>query len=253
MCIIIYNKTGILSKKIIQNSSKNNPDGAGLMYAHAGRLYIVRDLVNEKIIARYYELRKAMPTVPIVLHFRIATDGGITTDNCHPYRISANTALVHNGILREYSGLKSSKSDTRLFIDANLKPFSDASLFAAPLLRLIELAIGSGNKFVMMRADGETAILNEKAGVWDKPGENWFSNYTYEPAVVYPRPGAKYYHNDLPHSWLNRTNGHKSKHKYPAALNTARQNCLYCEKPLLTDDECEMGFCYLCAFQEWER
>lgn len=47
---------------------------------------------------------------------------------------------------------------------------------------LVEKAIGGGNKFVMLKRNGEWCIFNEKAGHW--VDENWFSNYSYQTPMV---------------------------------------------------------------------
>jgi hypothetical protein len=45
------------------------------------------------------------------------------------------------------------------------------------ITKLVEKAIGSSNKFVLLNNKGEYKIINEKAGVWENGV--WYSNSTY--------------------------------------------------------------------------
>ncbi len=185
MCIIIVNKSGTLTKEQLLRASINNPHGAGIMWASNGKINHRKSLNNEEIIAEYNRVRKENPDVIIALHFRIMTDGGITAENCHPYFVSKNKAgsvyLMHNGRLLSYSNRNTAKSDTRLYIADILKHIPPGEIMQDYCLKLIQQAIGHGNKFVLMNAKGETAIVNEGAGHWH--GENWYSNYSYRPIL----------------------------------------------------------------------
>jgi len=180
MCIIIYNRRGTLDSTMLHRASEANPDGAGLMYAYRQKLHVFKNIENEKVIARYYEIRKSHPDMVIVLHFRIATDGEVNTKTCHPYMVNDFTGLMHNGILSSYTGRKSDKSDTQLFISENMADIPNDVLWTDAFLSMCRLAIGYGNKFVLLRNDGLSAILNEGLGDWDKKKNNWFSNSSYK-------------------------------------------------------------------------
>ena len=194
MCIAILNKSGVLSNKALNMASNNNPDGAGMMYARDGKVHIFKSLKNKEVIAEYKKFREDNHITPVVLHFRIATDGGITTDNCHPYRVNDDTALVHNGILSNYSNQKTNMSDTRLFIVDILSKIDNSVLFTDYMNKLIGQAIDY-NKLIVLNESGLYMIVNEFLGHWDDGKTNWFSNDSYKPAkpVVYKAKGSSVY------------------------------------------------------------
>lgn len=233
MCIIIYNSKGKLDSHELQTASKANPDGAGLMYAVHGKLIVFKDRKNQKTIEMYFKVRKTYPNIPIVLHFRISTDGGVNTENCHPYSVNKDIAVCHNGILTKYTGKQTDKSDTRIFIDDLLKPFATEIIWTVPFMRLVEQAISFGNKFVLMNNKGESYILNESLGHWDKKKENWYSNSSYKPTKVYQ--------SSLPYTtnwdWKNRKTDNKFKET---------TKCAYCGTPLYSEVAIERGSCPNC-------
>ena len=183
MCIAILNKSGQLGKKELHQASQSNPDGAGMMYSDGRKIHVFKSLINKEVIEKYREFRSKDNHTPVVLHFRIATDGGITQENVHPYKINDQVQLVHNGILQNYSGKKTAMSDTRLFIADILSLIPTKEIFTNHMLKLIGQAIGY-NKFILLRNNGEWAIVNESLGHWDKEKNNWFSNTSYKPVIA---------------------------------------------------------------------
>ncbi len=191
MCIIIINKEGMLNKSILDTSKKLHGDGAGLMYSNANNeLVVEKSLDPNQIIKTYKKIRKAAPTTPIVLHFRYATDGDIDDENCHPYPVTKNVAVVHNGILTTYKNRNTNMSDTRLFILDILQYIPEKELFTHWMIKLLQQAIDA-NKLVFMKKDGQIMIVNEDLGHWDEEKKNWFSNSTYKKVrkVVHEYPG----------------------------------------------------------------
>ena len=71
----------------------NNPDGAGFMFSRDGKVY------GNKGFMTYDKLKSALKSVPdsspLVIHFRIATSGGIATRTCHPYPVTCSMRLLH--------------------------------------------------------------------------------------------------------------------------------------------------------------
>jgi hypothetical protein len=57
---------------------------------------------------------------PRVLHFRLATHGGVSKANTHPFRVGGHGLLMHNGIFGGYGGKW--KSDTADFIERRILP-----------------------------------------------------------------------------------------------------------------------------------
>lgn len=236
MCIIILNKEGVLPESQLKNASQRNPDGAGIMYAVKGVLHHRKSLQNSEIISEYYRVRNAFPEAPIALHFRIATDGGVTTDNCHPYPVNPDMMLMHNGILTNYANRHTAMSDTRLFIADILTHITPLEIFKPHMAKLIEQAIGS-SKFVIMHKNGEVIIVNEGVGVWSKDKRNWYSNQS---AFQPPKQKVKY----VAGFGGNSLNGRKSA---PPAQLKHEWFCDYCGELLLSNQERRLGTCQTCT------
>lgn len=236
MCIIIYNKTGKLESNVINESSKSNPDGAGIMYSLDNKLHVFKNRKNNIVIDEYRRVRKMNPDILIVLHFRIATDGGVNHENCHPYMVNSNTALAHNGILTNYTSRNTSMSDTRLFIKDILGTIESRVLWRPQILSLVRQAIGYGNKIVMLRSDGESVILNEHLGYWDEKKNNWFSNSSYKTARQF-----FYEQEDI---WYPAKSTWNAKRGEVSALDT--EFCDYCGRPLYSIYERDHKACTEC-------
>lgn len=183
MCIIAMKPEGVtLSDAKLYHMWKNNPDGAGFMYAEDGKLKIVKGLMT------YMHFRQALdeagPTRKIVMHFRIRTHGAIKPEMTHPFWINNNLGMAHNGVITKLAGETTTlRSDTAVFaaklaneysnpLDAIKNPFHRA---------MIESFIGY-SKLVFMDATGKHYIFNENMGTWDK--DVWYSNESYKPAKI---------------------------------------------------------------------
>jgi len=116
MCIIAIKKAGcpLPDDGIMETMFKNNPDGAGFMYNHHGKVIIQKGYMNyEAFLKSLREVCKTVDTytTAMVFHFRIATHGGVNKALCHPFPISAKVShlkrlhgsyelgIAHNGII----------------------------------------------------------------------------------------------------------------------------------------------------------
>jgi predicted glutamine amidotransferase len=141
MCVIAVKNHGISLPKDdeIDAMWNTNPDGAGIMYLHNGKVYI------EKGFMKLTDLKRALASLnerldtkntPMVLHFRITTHGGTSPHNTHPFPISNNTehlkaldltcsvGMVHNGIISSMDTTDKTMSDTMVYIQDILSPLS---------------------------------------------------------------------------------------------------------------------------------
>ena len=127
MCVIVYKPTNnkLPSKDTLKKCFEHNPDGAGYM------LPIIDDNGTSKVLIRkglmtFDAFLKSLTSAfkkyaidpiatPIVMHFRISTQGGVQKGLCHPYPVCedyakmrslaclCNIGLCHNGIISRCS------------------------------------------------------------------------------------------------------------------------------------------------------
>jgi hypothetical protein len=115
----------------------------------------------------------------VIYHFRIATSGGITPANCHPFPISTSvddlktltiackTAFVHNGILGKGS---KDLSDTQLYILNTLSHYGNIK-GSLPKIRKDT----AGSRTAILNADGQLWLT----GLWIEKDGYHYSNATY--------------------------------------------------------------------------
>lgn len=173
MCIIIYKPAGVRmpSDKTLTNCFHNNPDGAGFMYPLTDK-GLVR---TRKGFMSYSSFANALKTLgdttdlPLVLHFRITTQGNTDAKNTHPFPITSDhdaliaqssvskVALVHNGIIDLTTTYASYKTN-------NKEEFSDTYYFVRDYMTLIatdEKWHEDANKVALAKklADSKLAVM----------------------------------------------------------------------------------------------
>ena len=179
MCIVVYKPAGKeLSEQTLRICNQNNSDGAGFMYVEDDKLHVHKGFFT---FEKFWEEYKEHQNKQAVLHFRIMTDGVKDRFNCHPFYVTDNMAVAHNGVLRDYRAeADATVSDTYNFVAQTLQPLATTyeDIAKDPVfLRLVQGEIGSGNKLVMLWSDTTYAIINEAAGQWTDGV--WFSNRSY--------------------------------------------------------------------------
>lgn len=203
MCLLVSQPKHTFDEDFLIDVYNKNQDGLGIMYAEGDKVHVYKCLpANEQDFVDFY--MKHAANRPCIWHARMQTHGDIDMDNCHPYRVTEDIWLAHNGILSTSNESDKSKSDTWHFIKNVLAPAlsCDRNLMANPdWIAFIGKLIGSGNKFALLRSDGETAIINQSAGLTFQ--ESWLSNtYAWTPSKhgyysdVY-QSYAGYYDTDL--------------------------------------------------------
>lgn len=179
MCLAIVSPAGkIVPKEHLENGFAGNSDGAGFAVATPDRKLIIK-----KGFFKFDEFHKAyLPyeNLPCLIHFRIGTSGKKDAANCHPWRITEDVALIHNGILP--MKVDGDLSDTGIFSRHLMTPHFQhmpKEWWKSQSFRwLFEEAIGFSNKIAIMDNEGEVVILNETHGEWDNGV--WYSNSGYK-------------------------------------------------------------------------
>jgi len=177
MCLLVQQTAASnFSDEFLADVYTKNQDGLGVMYAEGGKLHVFKALpANSQDFIDFY--RKHAEGKDCVWHARMQTHGDIDFDNCHPYKVTDDVWLAHNGILSTGNNADKSKSDTWHFIHNFIRP----ALIGNPELltdenwqKFVGEIIGRSNKFALVRADGAVVVINAQAGV---NYENaWLSN-----------------------------------------------------------------------------
>lgn len=183
MCIAIVKPAGVNtpSKNTLLTCWTNNPNGAGFCYNDGKKVTIHKGFMDFKSF--YKEFSKYdFKNCDVVIHFRIATHGGVNKECTHPFVISKNiedlkkldttckSAFIHNGIISGY-GDRTTVSDT---MDYVIKIIANIPYINRQLLN--NLATEKNSRF---------AILNKNCyvigGKWIKDGGLFYSNDSYKP------------------------------------------------------------------------
>ncbi len=193
MCIIAAKMKNVAmpSEDTLVTMFENNPDGAGLMWAVDGHVHIEKGFMEYSDFAKKIEeLGKThnLTAIPIVMHFRIATHGGVCPDNCHPFPISDSMGMLkkrqvrtdigvaHNGVI--YIKTDDGVSDTMQYIATTLAPLRRAVpkfYKNTDLLQMIKNTTGS--KLAFLDKKGEITLVGDfvhHEGIF-------YSNTSYEP------------------------------------------------------------------------
>lgn len=183
MCIAILNSEGKLDKTTFQNCWENNPDGAGIAFLKNQSVFLVKEMESVDRLYTIYSRIRRKNTLPIVIHFRVATSGLIDQENCHPFEVFPGLAVAHNGIIDNVKPTKTS-SDTRIFIKEILRRLPQNFLFNEGIRQLIAGFI-EDSKLVFLNKHGFYTIINEHLGHWDEEHINWYSNSSYKELLHY--------------------------------------------------------------------
>jgi len=184
MCIAIFKpKEHTLTRDTLKICFEGNSHGAGFAYPDGGKMVVDKGYFKFKEFwEAYSEVQKK--ALPMLIHFRYRTHGLQNAENCHPWQIDAEHAMIHNGVIKQFSGgnKKGKLSDTGKFNEHVLKPMFLAN--SRQWLEnwskcLIEDFIGTGNKVVILSANGDYQIYREEFGTWS--GGCWFSNDGFKP------------------------------------------------------------------------
>lgn len=193
MCIIAISTKGIElpDEDTIQNMWIRNSDGAGIMFAHKGKVHIEKGFMKyESFYNRLMELDKKyhLKDKSVILHFRITTHGGTKPENTHPFPVTdsigmlkklkcdAKLGVAHNGIID--IAPRAGISDTMEYIASQLAPLSRGVpdfYKNQDLMTMVSNAI-DGSRMAFMNGDGEVYTIG--AFVEDKGIK--YSNRSFE-------------------------------------------------------------------------
>ena len=192
MCLAIYKpRKAAIPEEYLREGFASNPHGAGFAVASGGRIEVHKGYMD---FAGFMEDWQKHQRKQALVHFRLATHGARDETMTHPFWVSRDIAMIHNGIVRIET--KGGNSDTAQYVEDVLAPLarSDGRFFLRPHIRTMGEAAISGSKFCFLKADGTWGIWNESDGHW-KDGV-WYSNHGYLRSFGFARQKHWYYAED---------------------------------------------------------
>ncbi len=202
MCIICVSPTGVRQPNYttIRTMFRNNPHGAGYMFARDGKVHISKGYMDIDSFLDAMRRERFTKKDAVVYHFRISTQAGVNPQMTHPFPLSnrrehmksldlnCKCGIAHNGIIRLTTDPNNKEySDTAIFITDYLSAIirHPDDLKDPQVLRLIQRLAGS--KLAIMDASGYIAtvgdFINEKGLL--------FSNQSYCTARDFMRTNAR--------------------------------------------------------------
>lgn len=177
MCLIIYRPAGReLDEEKLLAAGRQNGDGLGVMWCRDGVIHTRRSMDVTKV---FKFLAEAGDDVNLAIHFRWATHGTKDLSNCHPFRVTDNLYLMHNGVLPLYDKANQ-LSDTGVYARRVLRPILEATpdLWQSQQFQLlVDMSAGTSNKLLFLENDGGNGsfrIFNESLGTWHEG--SWYSS-----------------------------------------------------------------------------
>ena len=191
MCIIAACRAGAPrpDNKTVARMWECNPDGAGIMWAAGNCVH------GRKGFMTLDALQTALACVPdgapLVIHFRIATSGGINPEMTHPFPVvkglarlralqwEASTGIAHNGVL---PGLGTKTlSDTAEYIRRVAAPVLASGIDEADKLDILR-ATSHGSRLALLHAEGRIDLF----GDWIEDTGIYYSNSGFRAQTVTP-------------------------------------------------------------------
>lgn len=255
MCIAIAKPSGAyVTNKHLKTAWNNNPDGAGFAFiTKKGSVRIKKGYMTFKAFQKDYYRLVGKDTTAII-HFRIATSGGVNKRNTHPWFINQNCALIHNGVMSHVPLIDEELSDTGNFVRYFMKNINKRFLASPMFIPLTEKQIGYGNKLVILHSEFEKGIIivNENSGVWHDGC--WFSNTSFKPTSTRGKANTIgcTYSGDAWEDYLEHQYGGTVKTKHENDFLVLEGLCPCCFQDLEDEQDEEAGICWNCASFIWQ-
>lgn len=187
MCIIVYKPKGVnIEVSTLKRCFETNSDGCGLMYNDGNKVCVHKGFFSWGAFKHWYKRfskKHDIKTLDIVYHFRISTSGSDPLANCHPFichdkhgldnqiKYRCDMALVHNGVLHDFTDYQSDMNDTRHFINDIINNLNHEQVMRDfPLDKII-----AGNKLAIMDK-GNIRLVGE----FIEENGIYYSNTTYK-------------------------------------------------------------------------
>jgi hypothetical protein len=178
VCLAIYKPSGVIvPHDHLEEGFVSNPHSAGFAVVDRGHMRVFKGFYK---YAEFLEAYLPWAEHQALIHFRWATHGTRGVKNCHPFWVTDETVMIHNGVLDIDTKTKPKRSDTWHYVDGVLAPMAkrDPDFFLRPEIAYMGSQAISGSKFCFLRRDGQYGIWNEEDGHWESGV--WYSNKSYK-------------------------------------------------------------------------
>jgi hypothetical protein len=185
MCVILACDKSKPSKELLQRSEAANPHGAGLAWLDGDRVRWHKALSARDIATRIDTMR-----LPFLIHFRIATVGGVCAPLTHPFPIEptasvaveggAPAVLMHNGMWQDWERMVEFAVKEK-----GVQPPQDKSWSDSRAMAWLAALYGEARVLKHIAGPGswqKVATLKPKKGItlygggWIKRDGMWLSN-----------------------------------------------------------------------------
>jgi hypothetical protein len=161
MCLIIYKpRHAEVPVDLLRSAAEHNPDGFGLMFFGGSNWVNVkrRPITCFNALCRAY---RSVGDQECVIHLRLRTRGDITAANTHPFRVTPDVYIAHNGTL-DIDYRVQGRSDSWHAANDYLRPIlrhNPDLLHRHDFQTLLKSWIEPGNRLVFMDARRQKTII----------------------------------------------------------------------------------------------
>jgi len=183
MCIAIVCDTKRPTLEQLKNSEERNKDGGGIAWVENGKVRWKKNIKAEEI----YQISQSKD-LPQLIHFRIASVGGVNPFLCHPFPImleaepllegEADAVLIHNGGFSKWNDILMQLMIVNKIVPKG--PISDTRVMAmlAAHVGNTEVLQYLGEKAAVLKADKRVEVY--KVDSWTIVDGIYFSNNSFE-------------------------------------------------------------------------
>lgn len=219
MCVIFTCERNCrLTEDDLMEAYLSNPDGAGIAWCENNAIHVRKGLMTYEEMVK--ELEQVPADVPLMIHMRIATSGGINQEATHPFPISPRLSdmhklsyddgqcvLMHNGVLPYESDSGTKCSDSMTYTMKIIAPLAknktvenERGLIRSKFAEGVIESTCIDNRIALLDAAGDMKMFGDG---WSQVTDGiWASNTYWRYTPVYKTSG--YWNDDWNSYYSNR-------------------------------------------------